>query len=80
MFTRNAMIKGIAKATAKDKAKKKELMQKEKSLTNDLFGVELITCPNCNGKGHLEDTAPQNATYELYEDCDICKGTGEINA
>ena len=38
--------------------KKKETMKKEKSLTNDLFGTELITCPNCNGEGHLEDTAP----------------------
>ena len=56
----------------------KETMKTEKSLTNDLFGIELITCPNCNGKGHLEDTAPENATYELYEDCDICENTGEI--
>ena len=55
-------------------------MKKEKSLTNDLFGIELITCPNCNGQGHLEDTAPENATYELYEDCDICKNVGEIVA
>ena len=39
--------------------KKKETMKKEKSLTNDLFGTELITCPNCNGQGHLEDTAPK---------------------
>jgi len=55
-------------------------MKKEKSLTNDLFGTELITCPNCNGNGYLEDTAPKNANYELYEDCDICKNTGEISA
>ena len=60
--------------------KKKETMKKEKSLTNDLFSIELITCPNCNGQGHLEDTAPENATYELYEDCDICKNVGEIVA
>tara|TARA_R100001244_G_C5091040_1_gene116386 strand:+ start:161 stop:529 length:369 start_codon:yes stop_codon:yes gene_type:complete len=53
--------------------------EKEKPLTNDLFGTELITCPNCNGNGHLEDTAPKNATYELYEDCDICENAGEIN-
>ena len=79
MFTRDAMIKGIAKATAKDKAKKKETMKKQKSLTNDLFGIELITCPNCMGEGEIDET-PKNATYELYEDCDICKGTGEINA
>ena len=58
----------------------KETIKKEKSLTNDLFGTELITCPNCNGKGYLEDTAPENSTYELYEDCDICKNVGEIVA
>ena len=57
----------------------KETMKKEKSLTNDLFGVELITCPNCMGEGEIDET-PKNATYELYDDCDICKGTGEINA
>ena len=54
-------------------------MKKEKSLTNDLFGVELITCPNCMGEGEIDET-PKNATYELYDDCDICKGTGEIDA
>ena len=59
--------------------KKKETMKKEKSLTNDLFGTELICCPNCMGEGEINET-PENATYELYEDCDICKGTGEINA
>jgi len=57
----------------------KETMKKEKSLTNDLFGVELITCPNCMGEGEIDET-PKNATYELYDNCDICKGTGEINA
>ena len=53
-------------------------MKKEKSLTNDLFGMQLITCPNCMGEGEIDET-PENASYELYEDCDICKGTGEIN-
>ena len=57
----------------------KETMKKEKSLTNDLFGTELICCTNCMGEGEINET-PENATYELYEDCDICKGTGEINA
>ena len=53
-------------------------MKKEKSLINDLFGMQLITCPNCMGEGEIDET-PKNASYELYEDCDICKGTGEIN-
>ena len=31
-------------------------MKKEKSLTNDLFGIELITCPNCMGEGEIDET------------------------
>ena len=76
----SSLIDLLLLAMFKTKQPIKETMKKEKSLTNDLFGIELITCPNCNGKGHLEDTAPENATYELYEDCDICKNVGEIVA
>jgi hypothetical protein len=58
---------------------KKHLTKKEKSLTNNLFGTELICCTNCMGEGEINETT-ENATSELYEDCDICKGTGEITA
>jgi DnaJ-class molecular chaperone len=44
-----------------------------KPITSDLFQVD--TCFNCEGEGQVDKT-PKNATYELYEDCDICKGTG----
>jgi len=72
-------LKTMKKNNMIKSTKKKETMKKEKSLTNDLFGMELITCPNCMGEGEIDET-PKNATYELYDDCDICKGTGEINA
>ena len=54
-------------------------MKKEKSLTNDLFDMQLIRCPNCNGEGQIDETPEDAKGYEEYDDCDICKCTGEIN-
>ena len=46
--------------------------------TGDLFGIDFTTCPNCKGDGEIDET-PKNAKgYEIYEECDICKGLGQI--
>ena len=47
--------------------------------TGDLFGIELIKCPNCDGVGEIDETPKGAKGYEIFEECDICGGTGEVN-
>ena len=42
-------------------------------ITQDLFKVE--NCPYCDGHGELHI---EKDNYDVYEICDICKGTGVI--
>ena len=46
--------------------------------TVDLFGIKLTKCPNCSGEGEIDETPEGVSSYEIFEDCDICNGTGEI--
>ena len=51
----------------------------DKTLTQDLFGVE--DCSNCNGSGTVIEKFIFNEMFpmpmgESEEDCDICKGSG----
>ena len=46
--------------------------------TSDLFGIKLTKCPNCSGEGEIDETPEGVSSYEIFEDCDICNGTGEI--
>ena len=55
-------------------------MKKQKPITHDLFGIQLITCFNCDGEGEIDETPKGAVGYSIYEECDICKGTGETNA
>ena len=44
-------------------------------LPKDLFAA--TTCPNCEGEGSFLAKEPdQYDNSEIYEDCDICKGSG----
>jgi len=60
-------------------------MKKEKldtKTTQDLFKVD--DCPACNGEGQIIitkkyfDPMKKYNNSELYEDCDICDGSGSI--
>ena len=50
-----------------------------KPATFDLFGTQMQTCPNCDGEGEIDETPKGVSHYEVHEECDICKGVGEIN-
>ena len=51
-------------------------MKKKRAITSDLF--DYTPCEDCKGSGQSVDVAPKDSTYELYEDCDSCNGTGAI--
>jgi DnaJ-class molecular chaperone len=47
--------------------------------TDDLFGAKL--CPECDGNGlvQVQNTPLHETCNFIWEDCDICKGTGHIS-
>ena len=60
--------------------KKGKKMKKEKldtTTTQDLFKVD--NCPACDGEGSFLAKEPDKYdNSEIYEDCDICKGSGLV--